>query len=121
MRNTYIAAGSDSLEDMIRDIDFGIYAKEMGGGSVSPGTGDYNFGVTEGWLIRNGKLEKPVKGATLIGRGIETLGRITKVGSDLRLQDGMCGSVSGSIPTTVGQPALLVSKILVGGRAGGAK
>jgi TldD protein len=125
MRNTYIAAGTTRLEDMIRDIDFGIYAKEMGGGSVSPGTGDYNFGVTEGWLIKNGRLEKPVKGATLIGRGIETLGRITHVGTELRLQDGMCGSVSGSIPTTVGQPAILVSKILVGGRAvestGGAK
>lgn len=118
MRNTFLAAGKDSLEDMIKDIDYGIYAKEMGGGSVSPGTGDYNFGVTEAWLIQNGKLVKPVKGATLIGRGIETLGRIKKVGNQLRLQDGMCGSVSGSIPTTVGQPAILVSKILVGGRAG---
>ncbi len=118
MRNTFIAAGKDNLEDMIKDIDHGIYAKEMGGGSVSPGTGDYNFGVTEAWLIKGGKLLKPVKGATLIGRGIETLGRIKKVGSQLRLQDGMCGSVSGSIPTTVGQPAILVSKILVGGRAG---
>lgn len=118
MRNTFIAAGKDTLEDMIKDIDHGIYAKEMGGGSVSPGTGDYNFGVTEAWLIKDGKLLKPIKGATLIGRGIETLGRIKKVGSELRLQDGMCGSVSGSIPTTVGQPAILVSKILVGGRAG---
>lgn len=118
MRNTFIAPGKHSLEDMIKDVDYGIYAKEMGGGSVSPGTGDYNFGVTEAWLIKDGKLVKPVKGATLIGRGIETLGRIKKVGSELRLQDGMCGSVSGSIPTTVGQPAILVSKILVGGRAG---
>jgi len=67
-------------------------------------------------LIENGKLVKPVKGATLIGRGIETLGRITRVGNELKLQDGMCGSVSGSIPTTVGQPAILVSKMLVGGR-----
>jgi TldD protein len=118
MRNTFIAPGKDSLEDMIKDIDHGIYAKEMGGGSVSPGTGDYNFGVTEAWLIKDGKLLKPIKGATLIGRGIETLGRIQKVGNVLRLQDGMCGSVSGSIPTTVGQPAIMVSKILVGGRAG---
>lgn len=117
MRNTFIAAGNDTLEDMIKDIDFGLYAKEMGGGSVSPGTGDYNFGVTEAWVIKDGKLLKPVKGATLIGRGIETLGRIKKVGRELRLQDGMCGSVSGSIPTTVGQPAIQVSKILVGGRA----
>ncbi len=117
MRNTFLAAGTDNLEDMIRDIDFGLYAKKMGGGSVSPGTGDYNFGVQEAYLIRNGKIERPIKGATLIGRGIETLGRITRVGSDLELETGMCGSVSGSIPTTVGQPAITVSKILVGGRA----
>ena len=117
MRNTFLAAGNDKLEDMIRDIDFGLYAKKMGGGSVSPGTGDYNFGVQEAYLIRNGKIEKPIKGATLIGRGIETLGLISKVGADLTLETGMCGSVSGSIPTTVGQPAITVSKILVGGRA----
>lgn len=121
MRNTFIAAGKDKLEDMIKDIDFGLYAKEMGGGSVAPGTGDYNFGVIEAWVIRNGRLEKPVKGATLIGRGIETLARITRVGDTMTLQDGMCGSVSGIIPTTVGQPPLLVSKLLVGGRAGAAR
>lgn len=118
MRNTFIAPGSDKLEDMIKDIDHGLYAKKMGGGSVAPGTGDYNFGVTEAYLIKNGKIEKPVKGATLIGRGIETLGRITKVADNLHLETGMCGSVSGSVPVTVGQPAILVSKILVGGRAG---
>jgi TldD protein len=117
MRNTFLAAGKDKLEDMIRDIDYGLYAKKMGGGSVSPGTGDYNFGVQEAYLIRNGKIEKPIKGATLIGRGIETLGRITHVADNLSLETGMCGSVSGSIPTTVGQPAITVSKILVGGRA----
>lgn len=117
MRNTFIAPGKDRLEDMIRDIDYGIYAKKMGGGSVMPGTGEYNFGVVEGYLIRNGRIEKPVKGATLIGKGIETLGRITKVADNFLLETGMCGSVSGSIPTTVGQPAILVSSILVGGRA----
>lgn len=117
MRNTFIAAGQNSVEDMIRDIDHGLYAKEMGGGSVSPGSGDYNFGVTEAWLIQDGRLLKPVKGATLIGRGIETLGRIKKVGRDFCLQDGMCESVSGNVPTSVGQPTLLISKILVGGRA----
>ncbi len=117
MRNTFIAPGKDKLEDMIRDIDYGLYAKQMGGGSVSPGTGDFNFGVVEGYLIRNGKIEKPVKGASLIGRGIEALGRITRVGDDIAMEPGMCGSVSGSIPTTVGQPAITVSKILVGGRA----
>jgi TldD protein len=117
MRNTFIAPGSDRLEDMIRDVDFGLYAKKMGGGSVSPATGDYNFGVTEAYLIRNGRIEKPVKGATLIGRGIETLGCITRVADNISLEPGMCGSVSGAIPTTVGQPAITVSRILVGGRA----
>ncbi|MFN7729356.1 MAG: TldD/PmbA family protein [Bdellovibrio sp.] len=117
MRNTYIAAGTSTLEEMIRDVDLGIYAKDMGGGSVSPGTGDFNFAIQESYMIRNGKLAEPVKGASLIGRGIETLGRISKVGNNLKLSAGMCGSVSGSIPAAVGQPAVLVSKILVGGRA----
>lgn len=117
MRNTFIAPGDTSLESMIADIDFGIYAKDMGGGSVTPGTGDFNFAVREAFIIRNGKISEPVKGASLIGRGIEALGKITKVGKDLQHASGMCGSVSGSIPAAVGQPAVLVSKILVGGRA----
>ncbi len=117
MRNTFIAAGQSSLEEMIRDVDLGIYAKDMGGGSVSPGTGDFNFAIQQAYMIRDGKLAEPVKGASLIGRGIEALGRITKVGNELKLAAGMCGSVSGSIPAAVGQPALLISKILVGGRA----
>lgn len=117
MRNTYIAAGKDSFEDMIRDVDYGLYAKRMGGGSVNPGTGDYNFQVGEAYIIRNGRIEEAVKGACLIGRGIDTLGKITKVSSDLKLARGMCGSVSGSIPAAIGQPQLLVSSLMVGGRA----
>lgn len=117
MRNTFIAQGKDKLEDMIRDIDYGIYAADMGGGSVSPATGDFNFAIQKAFIIRDGKLAEPVKGASLIGKGIDTLGKITKVGDNLKLKDGMCGSVSGSIPAAVGQPAVLVSKILVGGRA----
>jgi TldD protein len=117
MRNTYIAAGTDKVEDMIRDVDYGIYAANLGGGSVSPGTGDFNFGVRKAFMIRNGKIAEPVKGATLIGRGIDTLGNITKVGDQLTHKDGMCGSVSGSIPAAVGQPAILVSKMTIGGRA----
>lgn len=117
MRNTFIAAGQDSFEDMIRDVDYGLYAKNMGGGSVNPGTGDYNFQVREAYIIRNGRIEEPVKGACLIGRGIDTLGKITKVSKDLKLATGMCGSVSGSIPAAVGQPQILVSSLMVGGRA----
>lgn len=116
MRNTFINAGKDRFEDMVRDVDFGIFAKKMGGGSVSPGTGEFNFAVTEAYIIRNGRIEEPVKGATLIGSGIEALGRIQKVSDDLKLATGMCGSVSGTIPAAVGQPQILVSKLLVGGR-----
>ena len=116
MRNTFIAAGESSFEEMIRDVDYGLYAKKLGGGSVSPGTGSYNFAVAEGFLIRNGRIDKQVKGASLIGTGIETLGRIVKVSRDLKLSPGTCGSVSGMIPVTVGQPQMLVSKLTVGGK-----
>jgi len=117
MRNTFIGAGKDSFASMIRDVDYGIFAKKMGGGSVNPGTGEYNFAVSEAYIIRKGQIEEAVKGASLIGRGIDTLGKITKVSDDLKLAVGMCGSVSGTIPAAVGQPQILVSSILVGGRA----
>jgi TldD protein len=117
MRNTFIGAGKDKFADMVRDVDYGLYAKKMGGGSVNPGTGDFNFAVQEAYIIRNGRIEEAVKGASLIGRGIDALGKITKVSDDLKLSTGMCGSVSGSIPAAVGQPQILVSSMLVGGRA----
>lgn len=117
MRNTFIDAGKDSFEDMIRDVDEGLYAKKMGGGSVVPATGDYNFKVQEAYIIRKGRIEEAVKGACLIGRGIDTLGKITKVSKDLKLAVGMCGSISGMIPAAVGQPQILVSSLMVGGRA----
>jgi TldD protein len=116
MRNTYIAAGKDSFEDMISGIDDGLFAKKMGGGSVNPATGEFNFSVEEGYLIKNGKITEPVRGATLIGKGDEIIGRISMVGSDLEITAGMCGASSGSIPVTVGQPTLKVDEILVGGR-----
>lgn len=116
MRNTFIAPGTSSFAEMIRDIDYGLYAKSLGGGSVQPGTGSYNFAVNEAFLIRNGRIENQVKGASLIGNGIETLGRIVKVSDDWRLAAGTCGSISGMIPTTVGQPQILVSKLTVGGK-----
>ncbi len=117
MRNTFIDAGKDKFEDMVRDLDDGLYAKKMGGGSVNPSTGDYNFQVREGYIIRKGRIEEAVKGACLIGRGIETLGKIVKVSDQLAMAPGMCGSVSGTIPAAVGQPQILVSSLMVGGRA----
>ena len=117
MRNTFIEAGPHSLEEILSTIGNGLYAKSMGGGSVNPGTGQFNFAVQEAYLVENGKITKPVKGATLIGSGADIMTKISMVGRDLQLMAGMCGSVSGSIPTTVGQPPIKVDEILVGGRA----
>ena len=89
----------------------------MGGGSVNPVTGEFNFAVNEGYLIENGKITVPVKGASLIGNGADILMNIVKVSDNLERSQGMCGSSSGSIPTDVGQPAILVSTITVGGTA----
>ncbi len=115
MRNTLIEAGNSKFEEMIASIDRGIYAKKMGGGSVQPGTGEFNFAVQEAYLIENGKITSPLKSATLISTGPKVLKKISMVGKDLTLASGMCGSVSGSVPTTVGQPTLKVDTILVGG------
>lgn len=118
MTNTYIAAGKSTPDEIIANTESGLYAKYMGGGSVNPATGEFNFAVNEGYLIKNGKLDKPVRSATLIGRGIDVLKKIDMVGNNLGLGQGMCGSMSGSIPTNVGQPMVRVSEITVGGRKG---
>lgn len=116
MNNTFIAAGTSAPEEIISNTEYGIYAKELNGGSVNTATGDYNFSISEGYIIRNGKIEEPVKGAALIGNGLDTLKKIDMVGSDLELGIGMCGAGSGTIPVTVGQPTLRVSELTVGGR-----
>ena len=115
MRNTYIAPGPHSPEELIASVDRGLYCKTMGGGSVGP-TGQFNFAVDEGYLIENGTLTKPVKGATLIGEAREVMPRISMCANDLELAAGFCGSVSGTINVTVGQPHIKVESITVGGR-----
>lgn len=117
MSNTFIAPGKDSFEDLFVGIEKGLYAKKMGGGSVNPQTGEFNFAVNEGYMIENGKITYPVKGASLIGNGKDILMNIDKVCSNLRRAQGMCGAASGSIPTDVGQPAIRVTSITVGGTA----
>ena len=114
MTNTYIAPGDD--EGIIEAMASGLYAKKMGGGSVNPLTGEFNFSVQEGYLIKDGKLDSPVRGATLIGKGSEVLLKIDAVGQAMTLGQGMCGSASGSVPTNVGQPLIRVTDLLVGGR-----
>ena len=116
MTNTYIAAGDDKNEDIISSIEYGLYAASMGGGSVNPVTGEFNFAVNEGYMIRNGKICEPVRGATLVGKGSEIIQNIDMVGTEMDQAQGMCGSSSGSVPTNVGQPLIRVSSITVGGR-----
>ncbi len=116
MRNTYIAAGDDDENEIIASMGDGLYAKAMGGGSVEPSTGKFNFSVLEGYLVKDGKIAHPVRGASLIGRGSEILPLIDRVGKDMQMAQGMCGSLSGSVPTNVGQPMIRVSSMTVGGR-----
>ena len=116
MTNTYIAPGDDKNEDIIASIEYGLYAASMGGGSVNPVTGEFNFAVNEGYMIRDGKICEPVRGASLVGKGSEIIQNIDMVGSDMDMGQGMCGSSSGSVPTNVGQPLIRVSTITVGGR-----
>ena len=117
MTNTFIDNGPDKNEDIIASIEYGLYAKAMGGGSVNPLTGEFNFAVKEGYLVRNGKICEPVRGASLIGTGAQILQDIDMVGQNLATGQGVCGSSSGSVPTDVGQPLIRVRKITVGGRS----
>lgn len=116
MSNTYICNGESTKDEIIANTEYGLYCTQMGGGSVDTSTGDFNFAANEAFMIRNGKIAEPVRGATLIGKGQEILKNIDMVGNDLEHSAGMCGSVSGSVPVTVGQPTIRVSSILVGGR-----
>jgi TldD protein len=115
MSNTYIANGKQDKDSIIRSVSRGIYAKEFAGGQVDPATGDFVFGISEGYLIENGKLSFPIKGATLIGNGPAVLKRIEAVGNDLDFAPGICGKNGQSVSNEVGQPTIKVSSMTVGG------
>lgn len=116
MSNTYLAPGTDKVEDMIKSIKLGVYCERMSGGSVNPSTGDFNFAVDTARLIKDGKLKELLKGITLIGNSKEILKNVEMVSDDLKISAGYCGSKSGTIPVTIGQPTIKVSKIIVGGK-----
>jgi TldD protein len=117
MTNTYMRAGTHDPEEMIRSVKRGLYAVNFGGGQVDITSGKYVFSATEAYLIEDGRVTAPVKGATLIGNGPETMQRVTMIGHDLALDEGVgvCGKNGQSVPVGVGQPSLLVSAITVGG------
>jgi TldD protein len=118
MSNTFIDKGTSTFDEIIQATEYGLFAAKMGGGSVNPGTGDFNFSVAEGYMIRNGKIAEPVRGASIVGNGAEILFKIDMIADNLERARGMCGSSSGSIPADVGQPTLRVSSITVGGKKG---
>lgn len=115
MNSTFIANGTEDYEDIIKDTKYGLFAKSLGGGTVNPSTGEFNFAVNEGYMIEDGKLTHAVKGAMLIGNGKDILFEIDRVANNLTFGQGMCGAASGSIPVDVGQPTIRVKQITVGG------
>ncbi len=117
MTNTYMLNGTREREEMIRSVKRGLYAVNFGGGQVDITSGKYVFSATEAYLIEDGRITAPVKGATLIGNGPETMQRVTMVGNDMALDEGVgtCGKDGQSVPVGVGQPSLLVSQVTVGG------
>ncbi|MCL6087553.1 MAG: TldD/PmbA family protein [Actinobacteria bacterium] len=115
MSNTFIENGNEDPEIIISSVKKGIYAKEFSGGQVDPATGDFVFGISEGYLIDNGKLSNPIKGATLIGNGPEILNKIEAIGNDLDYAPGFCGKNGQSVTNEVGQPTIKISAITVGG------
>ncbi|MDV3198377.1 MAG: TldD/PmbA family protein [Vigna little leaf phytoplasma] len=121
MNSTYIAAGTDTPAQIIQDTKYGFYAESLGGGTVVPATGEFNFMVKLGYLIEDGHLTIPIKGMMLIGKGQEILLQIDRVANDLAFDQGYCGSLSGYVPVDLGQPTIRVKEMIIGGITKGAK
>ena len=117
MTNTYMLNGEDHFEDMVSSVESGIYAKNFDGGQVDITSGKFVFSANEAYLIKAGKITKPIKGVTLIGSGDEVLHQISMVGNDFKLDPGVgvCGKEGQNIPVGVGQPSLKVDMLTVGG------
>jgi TldD protein len=117
MTNTYFAPGDATPEELIGGVERGLYAVSFGGGQVEPATGDFVFGVSEGYLIESGEVTAPVRGATLVGNGIEALRAIDGIAGDLEIASGYCGKAGQSVPAGVGQPHVRIRELTVGGTA----
>jgi TldD protein len=117
MTNTFFAPGDATPDGLIGEIDRGLYAVSFGGGQVEPATGDFVFGVSEGYLIEGGKVTAPVRGATLVGNGLEALRAVDGIADDLEIESGYCGKAGQSVPAGVGQPHVRIRELTVGGTA----
>jgi TldD protein len=119
MTNTTMLAGDKSVEEIIKSVKKGIYAVNFGGGQVDITNGKFVFSMSEAYLIEDGKVTTPVKGATLIGSGPEAMNQVSMIGNDMRLDPGVgtCGKDGQSVPVGVGQPTLRIDGLTVGGTA----
>jgi TldD protein len=117
MTNTFFAPGDATPDDLIGGVERGLYAVSFGGGQVEPATGDFVFGVSEGYLIENGRVTAPVRGATLVGNGLEALRAIDGIAGDLEIATGYCGKAGQTVPAGVGQPHVRIRELTVGGTA----
>jgi TldD protein len=119
MTNTYMLSGDRDPEEIVRSVKKGIYATNFGGGQVDITNGKFVFSMAEAYMIENGKVTYPVKGATLIGNGPDALTRVTMVGNDMSLDPGIgtCGKDGQSVPVGVGQPTLRIEGLTIGGTA----
>jgi TldD protein len=115
MTNTYILNGASSAEDVLSSTERGVYVSNLGGGQVNPATGDFVFGVSEGFLIEKGEITTPVRGANLIGRAIETMSAVDAVADDFDTWEGVCGKDGQHAPVGSGSPTLRIASITVGG------
>jgi TldD protein len=117
MTNTFMLAGKDDPGELVERVQDGIYAKSFGGGQVDITSGKFVFSASEAYMIEDGKVGYPVKGATLIGNGPDALTRVKMIGSDMRLDTGVgtCGKEGQSVPVGVGQPTLRIDGLTVGG------
>ncbi len=115
MTNTYIAPGDATPEEMIAELESGFYAVSFAGGQVDPATGDFVFGVSEGYLIEGGKVTRPCRGATLIGNCLEALSAIDAIGDDFFMKSGICGKGGQKVPVGTGQGHVRVRAMTVGG------
>ena len=115
MSNSSILSGSDRADDIIASTSRGVYAKTLGGGQVNPATGDFVFGVSEGYLIEDGRITSPVRGANLIGNGPQILAAIDGVADDFETRDGVCGKEGQGAPVSNGSPTVRIARMTVGG------
>jgi TldD protein len=117
MTNTFMLAGESTPDEIIRSVPKGLYAASFGGGQVDITSGKFVFSATEAYLIEDGKITTPVKGATLIGNGPDSLTRVSMVGNDLALDEGIgtCGKDGQSVPVGVGMPTIKIDSMTVGG------